>query len=255
MTPENSTHRGTERILSIFEYLTETENVGKTLTEISTQLNAPKSTILPMLRTLVSRGYLHYNPLTFQYFIGYKLYEIGTKYVSDTNIEDAIYQVLQEIANECSVTVSLGELVSGDALYLQKVDLFEKLRLYKAVGRRVPAYATAMGKVLLSGKSSAEIAKFYPDGLSPLTTKTVTDLNVLYEQLDSVRQVGFSTSFEESTQYVCSVAVPIRKNNAIVYGVEASMSILEFNEERQRQILFSLYNAKNKIEKFLKSQS
>jgi len=254
MAPENSAHRGTDRILSIFEYLTETDNIGKSLTEIAAHLDAPKSSLLPMLRSMVTRGYLHYNPITYQYFLGYKLYEIGTKYVSETNIGDALYQVMQEIAGECGVTVTLGELVAGDILFLQKVDLFEKLRLYRAVGRRIPAYATALGKVLLSEKSPAEIAKFYPDGLVPLTSKTITDLNILYEQLDVIRQVGFATSFEESTQYVVSVGIPIRKNGAIVYGMEASMSVLEYNEEKERQILFSLYNAKTKIESFLKNQ-
>ncbi len=254
MAPDTSTHRGTDRILSIFEYLTETDNIGKSLTEIAAQLEAPKSSILPMLRAMVTRGYLHYNPLTYQYFLGYKLYEVGTKYVSETNIGDALYQVMQEIASEYSVTVTLGELVAGDILFLQKVDLFEKLRLYRAVGRRVPAYATALGKVLLSEKTPAEINKFYPDGLTPITSKTITDINVLYEQLETIRQVGFATAREESTQYVGSVAIPIRKNGTIVYGLEASMSILEHTEEKERQVLYRLYDAKTRIENFLKNQ-
>jgi len=254
MASENSAHRGTDRILSIFEYLTETDNVGKSLTEIAAHLDAPKSSLLPMLRSMVTRGYLHYNPITYQYFLGYKLYEIGTKYVSESNIGDALYQVMQEIASEYGVTVTLGELVAGDVLHLQKVDLFEKLRLYRVLGRRVPAYATALGKVLLSEKSPTEIEKFYPDGLVPITSKTITDPDVLYEQLETVRQVGFATVNEECTQYVASVAIPIRKNGVIVYALEASTSILEYNEEKERQILFALYNAKPKIENFLRNQ-
>ena len=167
----NETHRGTDRVLSIFEYLTETENVGKTLTEIANELDAPKSSLFPILRTLVSRGYLHYNSLTYQYFIGYKLYEIGTKYANDDNLDDAIYQVMVNIANNYNVTVALGELVAGDVLFLQKVDLFEKLRLYKAVGRRTPAYANALGKVLLSDKTIAEIKKLILMDLFPLRRK------------------------------------------------------------------------------------
>ena len=49
----NSQHRSTERVVLILEFLTETENSGKTLTEIANYLNAPKSSILPILRTLV----------------------------------------------------------------------------------------------------------------------------------------------------------------------------------------------------------
>ena len=77
----DSYHRATARVMSIFEFLTDTENVGKSLTEIANYLKAPKSSILPILRTLVDFQYLHYNTVTMQYFLGYKLYEIGTKYV------------------------------------------------------------------------------------------------------------------------------------------------------------------------------
>ena len=250
----STSHRGTERILSIFEFLTETENVGKTLTEIAQHLDAPKSSLLPMLRTLVSRGYLYYNSLTWQYFIGYKLYEIGTKYVSENNLDDAIYQVMVDIANTYNVTVLLGELVAGDVLFLQKVDLFEKLRLYKAVGRRTPAYSNALGKVLLADKSSDELKKLYPNGLAPITNKTITSFSVLAEQLAEVRQLGFARCDEEATQYVFSVAIPIMKAGHIAYGLEVSMSIFEYNESRERQILYSLYEAKSKIENFLKNQ-
>lgn len=247
-------HRSTERVLSIFEYLTDTENVGKNLTEISQYLDSPKSSILPILRTLVSKGYLHYNSLTHQYFIGYKLYEIGTKYVDDKNIDDAIYLVLQNLATASGVAVLLGELVAGDVLFLQKVDRFEEFRLYKAVGRRSPAYANALGKVLLSDKSPDDVHKLYPDGLIPVTQKTITDFDVLSEQLSQVRQIGFARCSEENTMYVSSIAVPIRKNGRIVYGLEVCLSVFEYNDDRERALLYALYDAKNKIENFLKNQ-
>lgn len=249
-----SVHRSTERVISIFEYLTETENVGKNLTEIAQYLESPKSSILPMLRTLVARGYLHYNGLTHQYFIGYKLYEIGTKYVGNTNIDDAIYLLLKNLVTSNGVAVLLGELVAGDVLFLQKVGLFEEFRLYRAVGRRTPAYASALGKVLLSDKSKEDIRRLYPDGLTPITNKTITDFDVLDAELAQTRQIGFARCNEECTQYVASIAVPIRKGGRIVYGIEVNMSIFEYNDEKEHELLYALYDTKNKIENFLKSQ-
>jgi len=247
-------HNTTERIILIFEYLTESENSGKTLTEIAKYMDAPKSSILPILRTLVTYGYLHYNPIIMQYFLGYKLYEIGTKYVGDSNMDDVIYQVMQDFAAANSVTLILGELVAGDVLIVQKVDLFEKLRLYRAVGRRIPAYADAAGKMLLSEKSSADIMRLYPEGLIPITAKTITDPAALFEQLDIVRQTGVAVSNEESTMYVRSVAIPIKKNDSTVYSLEACFSVFDYTEEKERAILLKLYELKNKIESFLKCQ-
>ncbi len=248
----DSYHRATARVMSIFEFLTDTENVGKSLTEIANYLKAPKSSILPILRTLVDFQYLHYNTVTMQYFLGYKLYEIGTKYVGESNVDDAIQQVMQEFASNYGVTLLLGELVAGDVLVVQKVDLFEKLRLYRAVGRRIPAYSDASGKVLLAEKSDAEIMKLYSEGLIAYTEKTITDPAVLFEQLDVVRQTGVATSNEETTRYVRSVAVPIKKNGSAVYAIEASLSIFEYTEEKERELILGLYELKAKIENLIK---
>lgn len=250
----NNQHRATERVVLIFEYLTETENTGKTLTEIANYLGAPKSSILPMLRTLVSYGYLHYNPVVMQYFLGYKLYEIGTKYVGDSNMDDVIYQIMYNFATNNNVTLLLGELIAGDLLVVQKVDTFEKLRLYRAVARRIPAYADSAGKILLAQKSAADVMRLYPEGLSPLTPKTITDPSVLFEQLDNIRQTGVAISNEESTMYVRSVAVPVRKQDVAVYALEACVSIFDYSEEKEREILFGLYELKAKIEGILKMQ-
>lgn len=250
----NSQHRATERVVLIFEFLTETENTGKTLTEISNYLDAPKSSILPMLRTLVSYGYLHYNPIVMQYFLGYKLYEVGTKYVGDSNMDDVIFQIMYNFATHNDVTLLLGELIAGDILVVQRVDPIEKLRLYKAVARRIPAYADAAGKILLAGKSTADVMRLYPDGLSPLTPKTITDPSVLFEQLETIRQTGVAISNEESTMYVRSVAISIKKQDVTAYGLEACFSIFDYTEEREREILFGLHELKGKIENFLKMQ-
>ena len=250
----NSQHRSTERVVLILEFLTETENSGKTLTEIANYLNAPKSSILPILRTLVSYGYLHYNPIVMQYFLGYKLYEIGTKYVGDSNMDDVIFQIMYNFASANDVTLIMGELIAGDILVVQRVDPFEKLRLYRAVGRRIPAYADAAGKILLAEKSDADVMRLYPEGLTAITPKTITNPSVLFESLDTTRQTGVAVSNEESTMYVRSVAVPIKKHDVTCYGLEACFSIFDYTEEKERKILYELYELKGRIEGFLKMQ-
>ena len=252
--PKNSHHRSTERVVQIFQFLTETDNTGKTLTEIAQHLNAPKSSILPMLRTLVTYGYLHYNPIVMHYFLGFKLYEIGTKYVGDSNMDDVIFQVMYNFATNHDVTLLLGELIAGDILVVQRVDPIEKLRLYKAVARRIPAYADSAGKILLAEKTSADVMRLYPEGLSPLTPKTITDPAVLFDQLATIRQTGVASSNEESTLYVRSVAIPIKKQDSTVYALEACFSIFDYSEDKERKILFALHDLKSAIENFLKIQ-
>lgn len=248
-------HRGTERIIDIFELLTDIENVGLTLTEISEKLNAPKSSILPMLRTLVSRGYLHCNQVNQKYFLGYKLYEIGTKYLNKKNtVDDALYEIMQNVVHACGETVALGKLDTGDILYVQKIDLFEKLRLYSAIGRRLPAYSTSLGKALLSDKSREEIDQLYPEGMYPLTQNTITDPNVLFEELQQVKKTGFAFDCEESVYFVRSIAVPIKDSSSILYGLQVNISIADYSLEKEQYIKKILSDAKRKMELLLGKQ-
>ena len=62
-------HRSTSRVLDIFELLSTTSSDGATLTEIAQALESPKSSILPILQTLVARGYIDMDYRTNKYSI------------------------------------------------------------------------------------------------------------------------------------------------------------------------------------------
>ena len=169
-------------------------------------------------------------------------------------MDDVIFQVMYNFAVANNITLILGELIAGDVLVVQRVDSFEKLRFYRAVGRRIPAYADAVGKILLAEKSDADVMRLYPEGLTPITPKTITNPSVLFEDLDTIRQTGVAVSNEESTLYVRSVAVPIKKHDVTCYGLEICISIFDYTEEKERKLLYELYELKGKIEGFLKMQ-
>mgnify|MGYP000435359350 CR=1 FL=1 len=50
-------HRPTERVLDILELLSNSED-GMTLTELSKALNAPKSSIMPLVHTMTARNFI-----------------------------------------------------------------------------------------------------------------------------------------------------------------------------------------------------
>ena len=77
---------------------------------------------------------------------------------------------------------------------------------------------------------------------------------MLFDDLDTIRQTGVAVSNEESTLYVRSVAVPIKKHDVTCYGLEICISIFDYTEEKERKLLYELYELKGKIEGFLKMQ-
>ena len=51
-------HRATTRALDILEYLADVGGAGSTLTELAAALDAPKSSLFPIVHTLAERRYI-----------------------------------------------------------------------------------------------------------------------------------------------------------------------------------------------------
>jgi len=78
------------------------------------------------------------------------------------------------------------------------------------VGARLPAYATAMGRVLLAALSPGELEAYLMRArLEPRTSRTVTSAEVLVRILGDVARQGYALVDQELEDGVRSVAVPL----------------------------------------------
>jgi IclR family pca regulon transcriptional regulator len=79
------------------------------------------------------------------------------------------------------------------------------------VGTRLPAYATATGRVLLAGLSEEEFERYLGSAeLRPLAVRTITDPDALRQDVEHVRALGYSIVDQELERGLRSVATPIR---------------------------------------------
>ncbi|WP_041384761.1 IclR family transcriptional regulator [Sphaerochaeta pleomorpha] len=246
-----SEHRTTGRILDILEAVSEYPD-GLTLSEIGRLLEAPKSSIFPLVNTLADRKYLMYNKREQRYFLGESLFIMGNRFVNETDILENIRTVLLSISEQTKETLYFGILSKLDVLYLIKADQYSKFRVISNPGNKLPAYSTGYGKALLSQFSPEQINAFYPEGtLPPITANTIPTVEELNTQLEGIRKTGFSYEKGESTIGIQCVAVPIALEGKILAGV--SLAVPEFRYDAEREILFKslLLTAKRDIEKII----
>ena len=162
-------HRATARVLDILEHLA-VKKEGLTLTELAQELEAPKSSLFPIVHTLEERRYLRQNRETGRYTVGSGIWILGAAFAADGGLEP-IVEVMKKVVAECQETCQLGLLEKGNVLYVEKEDSPQAIRMISWVGNRLPANATAIGKALLSGLTDAEIRRLYADGLPQLSGK------------------------------------------------------------------------------------
>ena len=180
-----------------------------TLTEIHRELAYPKSSLFVLLRTLVARGWVETDRRGTGYSIGVRALLVGTSYLDRDPVIRAATRVLEELRTEVNETVHLARLDGADVVYLASRESAHHLRLTSRVGRRVPAYATALGKALLSGRTDAEVDALLPAKLEPLTPQTVTDRDALFAELALVRERGYATERGQNTPGLGCFAVAL----------------------------------------------
>lgn len=240
-------HKPTLRTLSVLELLSKSDQ-NYTLSEISRRLGMATSTLYPILQSLRDERYLGYDKKTQSYTLGMRMFEVGSR-VQNSSAFQEINNIMSGVVGICDETCIFGKLDNGDVLYLSKVESNQPVRMFCSVGKRLPAYSTALGKALLKGYSVERLKKLYPNGLKPLTVNTITDFKKLHEQLNE--NDIFLYEREESNKDICCVAVPIHLEGSVVAACSVATPVFRFNSEKRAKIENALKEALVKYEKMI----
>lgn len=249
----NDWHKPTERVLSILELLASTPE-GITLSQISDKLSIPKGTLFPIIHTLNHHQFISLDKITGKYQIALRTYLIGEAFASHKSAFQFVHDEMHSIVSELEEICQMGILDNGNVLYVSKVDSKEPIRLLSYVGKRLPAYTTALGKALLSGLTKREILKLYPDGLKAITPHTITDFNILFSQLDEIKRTHLAHEKEEVMEHLECYAVPLCSNSTVIASLSVSVPIFRLSPDKALKIQKKLLTTKTKIDYYFKVQ-
>lgn len=246
----NTEHKPTLRVLSILELVSQNNGQFK-LSDISSRLGIPPGTLSPILHTLREKKYLSFQESSQTYAIGIALFETGSRYIQDSNSYENIVEIMHGIVDKCGETCHFGILDGANVLYLAKVDSNQPIRMYSAIGKRLPAYGTAIGKALLYDYTWEELRCLYPQGLQQLTSRTVTDFRELYRQIQQIKEQGFAYEFEESNEDICCIAVPVRKGGRVYAALSVAMPTFRYDEAKRNCVEMVLKEAVPPVERMI----
>ena len=242
-------HRPTERVLDILELLSN-NNEGMTLTELSKALNAPKSSIMPLVHTMTSRKFIYMQKDTLKYFIGIATFSVGSSYSNHMDALKLIKTEMKHIVSVSNETCQLGIQIRNNLLYIAKEDSSEPIRLVSYVGKQLPLYCTAIGRAILATKSKEELYNLYPNGLQAFTSNTITDWDTLFKELELTKKRGYAIEHEESTPSVNCVGVSLCKKENTVAALSVCIPTFRFSDEKLKIIIDLLKSSKKKLENY-----
>lgn len=227
--------RGIE-VLDLF--LQESEPLS--VPEMAKRLGLPRNSVYEIVKTLVDYGCMApTDGHPHRYAPGVHLLELGNAYATGLDLTREGRRVAEGLARVCKETVHLAVLDGTEVIYLAKVESEHPVRMVSAVGRRIPAHCTAVGKVLLSALSAEEIAERYaePSSLVAITPRSIASLEGLQEELRRVRARGLAFDNSESSVAVCCVAAPVRDHSGrVVAAMSISLPAFRMDSARQREL-------------------
>ncbi len=194
----------------------ESAGSGMTAVQIAAKLNLNRSTVHRLLSVLEAEGLVahDYAPSGERYSayrLGPTLVSLGGVALRQINLRAIALPQLRALAQESGETVDLEILVGSEVMIIEEVPAEHMLRVGVGdnIGARYPAHTTSTGKLLLAGLSEAELKAILPAKLHALTPCTVTDKQVLREQLEEARVQGWALSWEELEAGLVAIGAPI----------------------------------------------
>jgi len=181
------------------------------LTEVAEATGLSRPTVRRILLTLRELGYVRTEGRMFA--LTPRILAVGYAYLSSLNLTEIAQPHMEWVLEQTRESCSLSTLDDTDVVYLSRVQTHRVASLTLATGTRLPAYATAMGRVLLADLPAPELDKA---DFRPLTARTLRTAAQLRDRLDEVRRQGWAAVDQELEEGLRSFSVPVRAANGQV---------------------------------------
>lgn len=208
------------------------QNPTWTLAQISQMLSQPKSSVLNMLRTLESCDILIKDDQSQSYRLGLACMELGYNARSTVPILPYAIPILEDLQADTGKIVYLTIPRKGRVLYLESFFPGKRNIHYSISGKTLPMHCTGCGKAMLAHLPKEEVLRILEEhGLPKYTENTFTDIDLLLEELERIRQRGYALDLGEESVGVKCVAVPILNRGQLLGSVSVSGSNIGMLDE------------------------
>ena len=198
----------------------------RTVAEVSQHTGLSRASVRRCLHTLCSLGYATANAGS--YDLTPAVLALGYAYIGSTALTRAAQPVLERVAARLHESCSMAQLDGDEIVYVARIATQRIISIGLAVGSRLPAFCTSMGRVLIANLDEAARARYLAQvRLVPYTQRTIVDRAALQEEIERVRDDGYAIVDQEFEVGLRSVAVPVHGTGGSVVasinvGVQAS---------------------------------
>ncbi|MFK2827203.1 IclR family transcriptional regulator [Bacillus sp. B190/17] len=185
-----------------------------TLSELAEKSGMAKPTAYRLLSSLEECGFLtkiKNNNQDVRYRLGLKLLDLGSLVAEHLELRSIALPLMRELSADIDEVVHLVILDRDEAVYIEKVETNQAVRLYTRVGKRSELYSGSGPKLLLSYLPEEERqALIEKMTFKKLTEHTVENADMLKEEIRQIKEQGYAVSRGEQNLGTIGISYPIR---------------------------------------------
>ena len=215
-------------VIEAFQRMTDALSVG----EISFRTGFSRAAVRHLLITLEKLGYASREGSLYR--LTPRILQLGFSYLSSSSLEALAFPLLQQITQLLHESASLGVLEGNEMVYVARSAAQRVMSIGLAVGSRLPAYCTSMGRVMLAALPAEDLSAFLRRArMERLTPRTIIDKSQLARVIDRVRIDGYSVVDGELEIGLRSIAVPVTsRSGRIVAAMNSGVHAARVTKQR-----------------------
>ncbi len=209
VTPERYTVPGLQRGLQLLAQFRK-DTPALTGAELARRLGLPRASVFRLLQTLELMGFVERVDDSNHYRLGIAVLRLGFEFLASMDLTERGKPVLDALSSACGYSAHLVVRDGTEVVFVAKSIGQSSLQSGVQVGTRLPAHATALGRVLLGGLSLQALQVMYAGTpLAKFTAQTPTTLPALKHLVDEAAQQGFAVSQGAFEVGISTIAAPV----------------------------------------------
>jgi IclR family pca regulon transcriptional regulator len=195
------------------------------VSRLAERVQLPRPVVRRILLTFEHLGYVRVQ--SGQWSLTARILELGAGYFASSSLPEIAYPVMSDVVARTGETCSLGVLDGDEVIHVARVEERRPLPDAVRIGTRLPAHATAVGRVLLASLDPVPL-EHYLDGAprERFTPHTIVDAEPLRDHLAEVRRRGYDLSLEELHPGMIAAAVPVVVDGVAVAALAVSSTTM-----------------------------
>ncbi|MBO1078151.1 IclR family transcriptional regulator domain-containing protein [Roseomonas haemaphysalidis] len=194
-----------------------------TLSEVAARAGLDRAVARRLLMTLVELGMARSDGR--QFSLTPEVLRLSQAYLGGTGLDRRLQPALQALARRIGESTSLTVLDWPHIVNVARAEAADRpFRHALSVSARMPAHATASGRVLMAALPEAHLAALLVAPLERHTPRTLTEPSELSRAVAACREAGFAVLDGELEEGFASAAVPLRDSAGTLVAALATSS-------------------------------